>query len=1164
MTLKEDATEIKEQFLNRIANEYGFFQTTRDIFIARFTEKNAFTRNKQIANNLKIKEYELSKYLGTICSQLGFASSRRGRKPKGKSPWEKAYQWIWNEKYHDFIKQESSIDNKEAEVKIVIDWCLVCSQMLIKQQETQRLRSKATERGFEVNIDDVHLGLVERKQQQRRTGNIDAKQLNQLEPQVITKTYRHDEFLKRFTEQNQGSKNRHTAIIGEAGAGKTTLLNKVASHIEENTENLFVFISLSNLEGQNLREYLLKHWLCEAIGVSYPELDVTPEIENKFIKRFLQGSVWLLLDGVDEMTSSIKTRNITALHWIKSQLTDWLNQVRVVLTCRNNVWDASVNNGMTGFDTFKALDFEQEQVNKFIQNWFNGADDQQRGTLLKTKLQEPGRERIRDLVRNPLRLSLLCQTFDINNADLPETKAALYRQFILYLQEWKQHIHPIDKEIQNELHQALGKLALAGINSETKFRFRDSIARQEIGDSLFELACKVNWLNQVDRDPQTDEAVFAFFHPNFQEYFAALVINDWHHFIHHFPCNPQEGNYLIFESHWKEIYLLWLGIDNVDNTNKNKLINALLEFDDVCGYNKFYSHQAFSLGIEGMLEFKDYKMTQDILEEAIDLWQEKKLLESAEKAIIEIDKTQATYILVNKLKDYAIQILQNEKDCCILSEIPEIIGKVCPGNLEATNILIDLLNKSINNFTDTTTDFSLQIIFIISDLGNVAYCRDEAFITLRNLILTDTNLFIQRSAILAMSKIALDNTKYMINQLPYAGKTERDCLYWCYLLGSIDDDSWKVISIFVRLLKSENEDIVLEAIESLGIIGLKMPEAIRYCNVIENLVYLSDKFNYEPGNDLLYERIAWCLGEIGVINQDAINALKNILKLYKSESVCCQVVEILYKLGVDTSIYIDNINKILQNDNTYEEYRLHAAYILILTNQNKLNAINFVIQSLCITQEDLSFNYEKCFKSITNADLLQKIVRKLRQSGMNDKCELGQQNHNIGEIVRHCSQNLSYQEFYLAWHDESITIQSLKKQFSNLATKIKTTEKTYPIMINAQALQNETDKSEISQEICNQIYLTTLPNIQIPEVCNASQLKRIIPEIISKIKRHKLAIIFNNCNPNTELIDFCKKIADVVYIAWITNEPLESPLQGFLPNQPNLLNAIQSWINEIE
>ncbi|OKH41993.1 hypothetical protein NIES2101_33460 [Calothrix sp. HK-06] len=437
-----------------------------------------------------------------------------------------------------------------AHEQISIDWRLVCSKMLEKQQKDQRLRCKATEMGFELNI-YVPLDLVERKKQLRRAGNIEAKQLNQLEPEVITKIHKHDEFLQRFTEQNQGIENKHIAIIGEAGAGKSTLLSKIASHIQENAENLFVFISLSNLEGQKLREYLLKRWLSEAIGISYPELDVTLEIENKFIKRFRQGGVWLLLDGVDEMVCSLETRNTTPLDWIKFQLQDWLNQAQVVLTCRNNVWDTKVNNGMTGFDTFKAQDFEPEQVNKFIQNWFDSNDDKQKGKLLKAKLQEPGAERIRDLVRNPLRLSLLRQTFDINKAYLPETKAALYKQFILYLHEWKQHIHPINKATQYKLHEALGKLALAGINSETRFRFQESEARKEMGDNLFELACNIIWLHQVDRDLQTDEPVFAFFHPHFQEYFAALAIDNFKYFINHVMNYPQKGNYRIFETQWK-------------------------------------------------------------------------------------------------------------------------------------------------------------------------------------------------------------------------------------------------------------------------------------------------------------------------------------------------------------------------------------------------------------------------------------------------------------------------------------------------------------------------------------------------------------------------------------------------------------------------------------
>ncbi|WP_420839092.1 hypothetical protein [Argonema antarcticum] len=35
-----------------------------------------------------------------------------------------------------------------------------------------------------------------------------------------------------------------------------------------------------------------------------------------------------------------------------------------------------------------------------------------------------------------------------------------------------------------------------------------------------------------------------------------------------------------------------------------------------------------------------------------------------------------------------------------------------------------------------------------------------------------------------------------------------------------------------------------------------------------------------------------------------------------------------------------------------------------------------------------------------------------------------------------------------------------------------------------------------------------------------------------------------------------------MYVLWITDEPLEAPLRGFLPSQDNLLGAIQTWLEE--
>lgn len=53
---------------------------------------------------------------------------------------------------------------------------------------------------------------------------------------------------------------------------------------------------------------------------------------------------------------------------------------------------------------------------------------------LTAALHEPGREHLLDLVRNPLRLTLLCMTWD--GSSLPETQAELYDRYLRKMYEW--------------------------------------------------------------------------------------------------------------------------------------------------------------------------------------------------------------------------------------------------------------------------------------------------------------------------------------------------------------------------------------------------------------------------------------------------------------------------------------------------------------------------------------------------------------------------------------------------------------------------------------------------------------------------------------------------------------------------------------------------------
>jgi predicted NACHT family NTPase len=103
---------------------------------------------------------------------------------------------------------------------------------------------------------------------------------------------------------------------------------------------------------------------------------------------------------------------------------------------------------------------------------------------------------------------------------------------------------------------------------------------------LFEKAIELGWLNRVGVDAENPlKSVYAFYHPSFQEYFAACEIEDWHFFLNHVPQNPQQGIYRIFERQWKEVMLLWMGRKDVDREEKEAFIKALVEFKDGLNMN---------------------------------------------------------------------------------------------------------------------------------------------------------------------------------------------------------------------------------------------------------------------------------------------------------------------------------------------------------------------------------------------------------------------------------------------------------------------------------------------------------------------------------------------------------------------------------------------------
>ncbi|HEY9901767.1 MAG TPA: HEAT repeat domain-containing protein, partial [Candidatus Sericytochromatia bacterium] len=973
-----------------MADTYQVKGKPRKVFLERFDYENwgkSDTEIKNISGVPSIETYK--KHANTIYKQ--FSKDKPNGCPRldssdpGAGKFEILRTWLQETMYPQWLTEQQSKVSSSSPVDI--DWREVCGKVLARQREEQRLRRQATERGFELNV-YVPLGLVERKQQQRRNGDVPLEEVYQLTEEVITKEYDNDKFLAEVIEPG---KSRRIAIIGEPGAGKTTLQEKIAVWIHDNNKGLPICIPLGGLQGKSLEDYLVQIWLKTALRFIEPDaLGVEAQHIASLQKQFRESKVWLLLDGVDEMAA---TSPVEALATIKEQLTDWLAEARVVLTCRLNVWDANANNLLTGFETYRTLEFKPEQVEDFIRQWFACAKESQRGEELLRKLQETGKERIRELVRNPLRLSLLCQTSYVLPVyePLPETKAALYERFTRYFYEWKQEQHlelTQQDELIDELHEALGKLALAGINSTARFRLGRKLARQEMGDRLFNLACRLGWLNLVDRDAKTDDAVYAFFHPTFQEYFAACAIDDWHFFLNHVPDNPMQGTYRIFEPQWKEVILLWLGQEgnNDFSQQKQRFIRSLIEFKDGCfeliirNYG-FYEYRAYFLAAAGISEFRECMWADEIIKQLLKWsfgteiqegsWPDemvkslvksgarqgyapRKIEDKAKEILLETDRSMAI--------DGLIELTRNSPVEDIRREVVESLGQIGKGSPKVKVVLFELIHNSCNDHTCMKAAESLGKI----DPGN-----KQAIATLVNLIYSSTDDYVRSKARLCLGEIAPDHHE--------AAKLQSS--NWFEELAKadhIDPSNSELIRSLVNEISSTpnktDKYYLMRVVQNLGHTLPGDPEAIKaLINLIDTTV----------DEHILREAVG-SLGRVGKSNPEAIALLINLIRNSKNESIRRQAVMSLR-----------------HTETSYEE----VIWMLIDVIRNIPPGLCRMPAANSLGQILERYPLDSAVSALQNC--LFTLV------GQRKNFELYS---IIYDVLWHCTQNLPYPDFYQAWH----------------------------------------------------------------------------------------------------------------------------------------------------
>jgi Effector-associated domain 4/NACHT domain len=397
-------------------------------------------------------------------------------------------------------------------------------------------------------------------------------------------------------------------IIGEPGSGKTTCLQKLAAGLLDR-QLLPIWISLADLQGETLENYLLQDWL----KLATKKIAIEPKLQQDLVTQFQTGRVWLLLDAIDEMAIDPSV----ALGNLARQLQGWIGAAHIIITCRSNVWDSG-KNVLENFTTYRNLSLDRgynrspDRIKQFMQGWFKDRPDLSENLL--TELNQPQYQQLRDAIKNPLRLALLCRYWLRTQGKLPSTKASLYQQFTDTIYDWKQDRFTTSLAQRQQLNDALGKLAFQSTTASpeidrdvdrskqkrhdrVRFRLHHHTVLEFLLPDLLELALQLGWLNQTGISIATGSKIYAFYHSTFQEYFAARSITNWHYFF----AGDLDRQPPIFSPDWHETILFWFGRGDIPNSDKEACIEALINFDKERG--GFYYYRAYFFAAAALAEF---------------------------------------------------------------------------------------------------------------------------------------------------------------------------------------------------------------------------------------------------------------------------------------------------------------------------------------------------------------------------------------------------------------------------------------------------------------------------------------------------------------------------------------------------------------------------------
>ena len=428
-------------------------------------------------------------------------------------------------------------------------------------------------------------------------------------PLSLQEIYVDLQFLEKANNQpinfSEIKKYHRLTIKGQPGAGKTLLLKylvlswareKLNSSSNQYVPILLELYRFNEIEISALNMEVFKHKLVEAL-----DRDDFPKA-NSFVEQSLEkGKLFLLLDGLDEVKSSIRSQVVQAIN----DLLDKYDKCRVIITCRAAVYHNDFAESVE--KTLDIKEFSDRQMRLFLEAWKSEMPpDKSINQLIQTLRDRP---LIMELARNPLMLTIVAHLYTQVNFVLPQSRSDFYQESThILLNQWQNNFNQYKESAHKR--RVLQHLALFAQDNAGKQQKDDLSLDYQI---VLEQVQKV--LPSLNLNPETDTQLilreiversglllkiergdkYQFAHLTLQEYFAATALREKENeLIERFKNDPKR---------WRETVKLWCGFAG----NSTNLIEVIYQEDSLTAFECLADAQAVSPDLAEKIieEFKE-------------------------------------------------------------------------------------------------------------------------------------------------------------------------------------------------------------------------------------------------------------------------------------------------------------------------------------------------------------------------------------------------------------------------------------------------------------------------------------------------------------------------------------------------------------------------------